>query len=269
MRLRDLIQLMERLDLGEPGAPRRPARENLEDLGKALTRALEDADFRLDCIEHDLAAWREWEASGWSGMKPPIATIPDLGFFVMMFFWPPGEVSPAHEHTSWTMSAVFHNRLQVMTYDWRRAVDERRLAQKNVFTAEPGRVGYIYDPAIHSPRNTTSTGTTSFHIYNSDDGPVLEKQVGPIEGLASYDKTSDDDVPVRPSSLFVRVRQEVLRAHAEAALRFPSPRTLSILESIHVPGDPTTRAAVAHSLRTLDPHGADARLARLSSAASD
>ena len=54
MRLRDLLELMERLDLGEPGKPRRPPRENLDEVGGALTRGLSDADFRLDCIEHDL-----------------------------------------------------------------------------------------------------------------------------------------------------------------------------------------------------------------------
>jgi hypothetical protein len=251
MRLGDLLSLLEELELGEPGQPRRPPHEELRKLQDELARGLADPDFRLDCIEHDLAAWQVWERSVWTGMKPPIATLPELGFFVMMFFWPPGEVSPPHEHTSWTMSAVFHNRLEVTTFDWNRAVETRRLETRNVFAAEPGRVGYIRDPAIHSPRNATGAGTTSFHIYNCDDGPVLHEQVGPIEGLASYEKSVDP--PARPPELFLRVRQDVLRAHIEAALRFPGPRTMGTLEAIHGAGDAETRDAAERSMRAIDP----------------
>jgi hypothetical protein len=262
MRFQEIVDLMARLDLGEPGRPRRPRRENLVVLQDTLRRGLEDPDFRLDCIELDLDAWRAWERSGWSGMKPPIATIPELGFFIMMFYWPPGEVSPPHEHTSWTMSAVFHNRLEVATYDWERAATARRLETRNLFTAEVGKVGFILEPAIHSPRNTTAEGATSFHIYNADDGPVLEAQVGPIEGLASYGTSGEEPLPPRPAALFLDARQRVLRAHAEAAERFPCGRSASVLEALHRGGDPETRAAVTRSMRIVDPAEADARVAR-------
>jgi hypothetical protein len=256
MRLRDLLELMERLDLGEPGQPRRPPRENLDAIKDALTRGLADADFRLDCIEHNLSAWREWERSGWRGMKPPIVTLPESGLIVTMFYWPPGEVCPAHEHTSWTMSAMFHNRLEVMTYHWDRALTHRRLERRSLFTAEPGRVGYIYDPAIHSPRNTFTSAAISFHIYNTDDDPVLEKQVGPVEGLTTYDGSRE--TPPRPPELFLRVRQDILRLHVEDARAMPCARTLDVLEAIHSIGDPITRTAVATAMRELDPSGADA-----------
>jgi hypothetical protein len=231
MRLRDLLDLMERLDLGEPGTPRRPPRENLDALRDALARGLADADFRLDCIEHDLAAWREWERSGWRGLKPPIVRLPDRGLLVKMFYWRPGEVCPPHEHTSWTLSAVFHNRLEVMTYHWDRALTERRLERRSQFIAEPGRAGYIYDPAIHSPRNTFASGAISFHVYNTDDDPVLEKQVGPIEGLTTYDGSAAM-LPPRTPEFLLRVRQTVLRLHSEAAGLIPCARTQDVLEQI-------------------------------------
>lgn len=233
MRLRDLVDLVQRLDLGEPGRPRRPPRERLDLVRDALARGLQDPDFRLDCIERDLDAWREWESSGWSGSKPPIASVPGLGITVIMFFWPPGLVSPPHEHTSWTMSAVFHNRLEVMTFDWERALRARRLEQRSLFTAEPGRAGYIRDPAIHSPRNPFASGATSFHIYNADDGPVLASQVGPIDGLETYDMAPDGDAaPRRPASLFLGARESVLRLHAEAAQLSPCERTAGVVEEI-------------------------------------
>jgi hypothetical protein len=237
MRLRDLLDRMERLDLGEPGRPRRPPRENLDVLKDALTRGLDDADFRLDCIEHDLAAWRQWQRRGWRGMKPPIVILPERGLFVMMFYWPPGEVCPPHEHTSWTMSAVFQNRLEVMTYHWDRALTERRLERRSLFAAEAGRVGYVYDPAIHSPRNPFASGAISFHIYNADDDPVLEKQVGPIEGLTTYDR-SPDSAPARPAELLLRVRQDVLRLHAESARRTSCARAAAVLDAIHAAAAP-------------------------------
>jgi hypothetical protein len=113
------------------------------------------------------------------------------------------------------------------------------------------RPGHSQYPAIHSPRNATGAGTTSFHIYNCDDGPVLHEQVGPIEGLASYEKSVDP--PARPPELFLRVRQDVLRAHIEAALRFPGPRTMGTLEAIHGAGDAETRDAAERSMRAIDP----------------
>jgi hypothetical protein len=264
MKLGDLIELMERLDLGEPGQARRPPRENLDHLRDAVARGLDDPEFRLDCIQHDLDAWKRWEESGWTGMKPALRRMPDLGFFLMMFYWPPGEVSPPHEHTSWTMSSMFHHRLDVMTYDWNTAVTERKLVKRSLFTAVPGPVGYIYDPAIHSPRNTTDRGAVSFHIYNSDDGPILEKQHGPIEGLETYDKSSTTaSPPPRPPSLFLRVRQEVLRCHAESAQRFPCAQTMAMLETLYGLGDAATRDVVGSAMIAVDAAGAEATLARL------
>ena len=264
MRLDDLIQLMRRLDLGEPGKPRRPPRENLSELQTAFSRGLADPDFALDCIEQDLRAWSDWEASGWKGRKPPIAAIPELGISMMFFFWPPGEVSLPHEHVSWTMSSVFHNRLRVTTYHWDRAVQERRLEEKNVFSAEPGRVGYIYNPCIHSPRNASADWATSIHIYNADDLPVLEKQVGPIEGLEPADSTADAAIyEARPPEVFLRVRECTYRVHAEAAARFPAARTMRFLEQLHRLGDASTQEVVARSMRALDPIEAEAKLRRL------
>ena len=265
MRLDDLTQLMARLDLGEPGVrPRRPPREELNRLRDALAAGLGDADFALDCVEADLRTWRAWETSGWKGRKAPIAAIPELGITVAMFFWPPGEVSQPHEHTSWTMSAVFHNRLEVTTFHWDRAVAARRLDKRNVFAAEVGRVGYVYDPAIHSPRNRSDSWATSIHIYNTDDVAVLEKQVGPIEGLESADDTADRArYESRPPAVFEYVRQCTYRVHAGALRRFPSARTVDVLESLWRLGDEATRDAAADSMRAAAPHDADERIRRL------
>ncbi len=266
MRLDDLMQLMTRLDLGEPGVrPRRPPREELDRLQDALAAGLAGPDFALDCIEADLRTWREWEASGWKGRKAPIGAIPELGITVVMFFWPPGEASQPHEHTSWTMSAVFHNRLEVTTFHWDRAVEARRLEKRNVFAAEVGRVGYVYDPCIHSPRNRSDGWATSIHIYNADDVAVLEKQVGPIEGLESADDDTADRArhEARPPAVFEYVRQCTYRVHADALRRFPSARTVEVLESLWRLGDAATRDTAVDSMRAVATHDADERIRRL------
>jgi predicted metal-dependent enzyme (double-stranded beta helix superfamily) len=269
MRLDDLMQLMTRLRLGEPGVrPRRPAREQLDTVRDAFAAGVAGADFALDCVEADLRTWREWEASGWKGRKAPLAAIPELGITVVMFFWPPGEVSQPHEHTSWTLSTVFHNPLEVTTFEWNVAVKERRLERRNVFTAEVGRVGYVYDPAIHSPRNRSDSWATSIHIYNADDVAVLEKQVGPIEGLESADEdAARARYESRPPAVFEHVRQCTYRVHADALRRYPSARTVDVLESLWRLGDPGTREAAEASIRAVSPHDADARIRRLSARA--
>jgi len=267
MRVLELVELMEKLDLGEAGRPRRPPHENLRAIQEALARGLADPEFRLDCIERDLSVWAGWEASGWNGMKPAMIALPELGLFVRVFFWPPGQVSPPHEHTSWTMSAVFHNRLQVMTYHWDRAIAARRLEKRSRFWAESGRVGYIYDPAIHSPSNPGERGAISFHIYNADDGPVLERQVGPIEGLSASAKASDDPtLSARRPEVLRSARESLYRVHAEAALEFPCSRTMEVLEALYRRGDPITRDFVAQSMRAHDAAAADTHLRRLAGA---
>ncbi len=93
---------------------------------------------------------------------------------------------------------------------------------------------------------------------------MLEKQVGPIEGLES----ADDDAgraryESRPPAVFEHVRQCTYRVHVEALRRFPSARTVGVLESLWQLGDAATRDAAAASIRAVSPHDADARIRRL------
>ena len=58
---------------------------------------------------------------------------------------------------------------------------------------------------------------------------MLEKQVGPIEGLTTYDGSADR-LPPRTPEFLLSVRQDVLRMHTEVAQIVPCARTSSILE---------------------------------------
>ena len=86
MLLSGLTNLMRELRLGPSREWTRPPRDKVRILQDAVARGLREREFTFDCIERDVRAWEEWKTSGWMGMKPPIATVDELGISVMLFF---------------------------------------------------------------------------------------------------------------------------------------------------------------------------------------
>jgi predicted metal-dependent enzyme (double-stranded beta helix superfamily) len=231
----DLLELLRKLDLDEgPGGSRRPPRDNVRAVQHALGAWLADEPFYLDCIELELLALEPR-----AERRPAMFRMRDRPLVVQMFYWWPGRVAPPHEHTAWTVTAVFFNHLQVTTYDWDVAYRERRLARKNVFTAEQGRAGHIYDRCIHNPSNHTHRDSMSMHLFNESDVPRIEREVGPIPGMSAPTSTA-----VADTATAAHTRQRQLRVLASAASQFRSPRATSILRSISAAGDPETQARV-------------------------
>jgi len=234
MRFTDLLTVIRGLDLDDD--TRRPPRDNVRAIQHALSACLADEEFCLDCIELELAAIASPPAGG---RRESMFRMRDRPLRFEMFYWWPGRVAAAHEHTRWTVTAVFFNSLQVTTYDWDVAFRERRLERKNVFVASQGKAGHIYDRCIHNPANGTNRDSMSIHIFNLGDAPLIEREVGPIAGLGL---PSAGSAPHTDS--FASKRQRQLRVLAQAVCQYYSPRAIGILDAIVSRGDAETQARI-------------------------
>jgi hypothetical protein len=234
VRFDDLLTLLRGLDLDDD--VRRPPRDNVRAIQHSLSACLADEDFCLDCIELELAALASRPAGG---RRASMFVMPDRPLRFEMFYWWPGRVAAAHEHTRWTVTAVFFNSLQVTTYDWDIAFRERRLERKHVFVAPQGKAGHIYDRCIHNPANGTNRDSMSIHIFNASDVPLIENEVGPIPGLGLPSAGS-----AQHNESFASKRQRQLRVIAQAACQYRSPRAIAILDRILASGDAETQARV-------------------------
>jgi predicted metal-dependent enzyme (double-stranded beta helix superfamily) len=237
MRFADLVGVLRSLDLKDRGAHgRRPPRDDVRAVQAALTAMLADEEFYLDCVDLEAEA-----TSSATPERPfaPLYRVEDLDLQFRMFYWWPGKAAPPHEHTAWTVTAVFYNTLEITTFDWEVAFREQRLASKNRFTGVQGMAGHIFDRCIHCPANLTDKLATSIHIFNGADRPQIEREVGPIAGMAP------------PTAAFVRgpheavrlaaLKQLRLRALAHIVGQFRSERARRTLDAIAAAGDDLTR----------------------------
>ena len=229
MRFYELPRLIASLDLEERrgGTTRRPPRDNVRAVQNLLAGALLDEDFYLDCIDKEIDANLRRTADH---PRQPFFRMPDLGIKIHMFYWYPNKTIPPHEHTAWTVTAVFYNRLQVTTYDWDYAVRERKLQQKSQFEAEQAKAGHIFEPCIHNPGNATNLVTTSIHIFNSADVPCLEVD-GPVEGIGDTQWIPPDD-PMERAAIIAEGAQQHLRVMARVLAQFRSKRARMLLGKI-------------------------------------
>jgi hypothetical protein len=137
----------------------------------SVSDAIADEEFLADCVAHEL------EVVEHSRRRPgllPFFEMPDLGIRFSFGYWPPGAVPGAHEHTAWTITAVCRNELEIVTFDRPESYRRRTLVQKRRFRADVGQVGFIYEPAIHAPRNASRDWTLSFHVTSPRDGERVD-----------------------------------------------------------------------------------------------
>lgn len=171
MKLDDLCTVIDRGDFPVADARDDPTRDTVLAARAAVTEAVRDDDFLLDCValELDLLQQRIFR-----GGLVPFFTMPRLGIGFSFGYWWPGSRAGAHEHTAWTITAVCRNELTVQTYDRDQSYRQRRLIPKNRFEATAGSAGFIYDPCIHNPSNTSERWSISLHLYSPRDGRVLD-----------------------------------------------------------------------------------------------
>jgi hypothetical protein len=174
MKLDDLCAILDRTQLPAAQAREHPERESVLAVRSALTKAVRDDEFLTDCMAHELDALEQRSIR--RGLVP-FYTLPASGIGFAFGYWPPGSSAGAHEHTAWSVTAVFRNQLLVQTFDCEESYRRQELIPKNLFDAPAGRAGFIYEPCIHDPRNPTNRWSLSLHVYSPRDGERIDREV--------------------------------------------------------------------------------------------
>jgi hypothetical protein len=253
MEFREFVSLLRSSDLGDPGTAGLPPRDHVRAVQNALGAALATEEFVIDCLEIELAH------AGEAQRPPDLWVVPERGIHVRLVRWAPGVGAGPHEHTSWTVTGVIHNRLEIQTYRMEDAYARRELVPKNRFFADRGAVGHIYEPCIHEPRNTTERGAASIHVFNENDRPRIEAEVGPIAGLgleSARDRRPAGARAVTPNERLMGVCGQ----QVAMLLGFRSERAFHHLEAIYRLGNAPTRVFAARALLRFDRPLAERRL---------
>ncbi|WP_437909096.1 hypothetical protein WME95_15185 [Sorangium sp. So ce327] len=254
MRLAELTALFGRLDFPGPEGRGHPPRDHVRALEGAVRAGLADDELLLDLFALEI------ERRDGAPELAPFHVLPELGVRLAFAYWRPGRAAGAHEHSDWTVTAVVHNTLDVATFDWDATARARRLVPKRLFSAEAGRVGHIYGPCIHDPRNPTGSWSISLHLFGPHDGPVIEAQVGPIEGLTPMAPRAEPDDAL--SAALLAHEQECVRRAQIDAIGRRGPQAAALLARLHARGDAGTRRRAARALGRTEDLGAHTVLAR-------
>ena len=239
MKLDDVLEGIESIEFPVAGEQAHPDRDAVKAARAAVQSAVVDDEFLADCIAHELKliARKEFRRG-----LVPFLTIPALGIRFAFGYWPPGGTPGPHEHTAWTITAVCRNELEVHTYDREESYRRHELVPKNCFPAEAGRVGYIYEPSIHAPMNTSQDWSLSLHVTSPRDGEPME-DCEPVSGLRTARRRMPPPSHPYASAIAARLRTE--RVHLLAR----------VLSAMTVAGAPTLLAECAalgsHSTRKL------------------
>jgi hypothetical protein len=256
VRLEDVCERILALEFPADEDDAHPPRDAVVGVRVILREALATDELLVDCIAHELRLLEHVRQR--SGLMP-FFTIPKLGVHFAFGYWAPGQAPGPHEHTAWTVTAVCRNQLEVVTYDHPESYRRRELVQKNRFTARAHEVGFIYEPAIHAPRNTSADWSLSFHVTSPRDG----EPVGGVEPLlprpgSSGDGPASDHPYVR--ALKARERQRKANLLAWTLLSTQLPQRLELLVACFRIASSSARRMMADAMPEQFSAGASPRL---------
>jgi hypothetical protein len=247
MKIADLDNVFHRSQFPTIGTRDHPELAAVQGARYALAAAIIDDEFLLDCISMELTLLKSDNPR--RGLVP-FFTIPDLGIQFAFGFWPPGGTPGPHEHTAWTITAVCRNALEVLTFDRAESYRRHELVQKNLFMAPAGRTGYIYEPCIHQPKNTTNDWSLSMHVTSPRDGEICGEeampQLGPPVSLPSVPSVEEDHPYSRV--WIARRRQEYARELARVIMPMNLPDVQQVLAQCCALASSPTRRMIARRM---------------------
>ena len=246
MRLDDLSGMLEELPFPDASDSTLPERDTVLRVRAALADYVLDDAVLADCIADELKLI-ESTASQRRGLVP-FLSLPRTGINLAFAYWRPRGSFGPHEHTAWTVTTVCRNQLQVVTFDREQSYRQRSLVEKNCFDAPAGRVGYIYEPCIHEPKNVSDDWSLSLHIFSPHDGMQAPDQPDPLPEIGRADGSPRRAVeqPAGYAALLLARQRMVQIAQLSrilAAMR--APHASRLLSECHRLGSPTTQAFIA------------------------
>ncbi|AUX38915.1 uncharacterized protein SOCE26_002960 [Sorangium cellulosum] len=247
MKLDDLCATFQSLAFPRLGERAHPERQAVLDARAQVFTAVADDEFLADCIDRELRLIEEGRLR--RGLSP-FFTLPELGIHFTFGYWSPGMTPGPHEHTAWTITAVCRNWLEVLTYNREESYRRRGLVPKNRFEAPAGKVGYIYDPCIHEPRNTSDEWSLSLHIVSPRDGerPADQPEPLPVLQSASGVPVAGDAHPFT-SVLIARQRERYLRLLTRILLKMHVAAAPALLARCFGLASSATRRLIQRSAR--------------------
>lgn len=106
-----------------------------------LKEALSLDEFRINCIESVLDTMDHCLNNDLQWHSPEIYNNENLGYSVRIVFWPAFYENNPHQHKTWSVTGVFHNKLNVNTFEMLE--NPARLRRDRLITATKGEVGYL------------------------------------------------------------------------------------------------------------------------------
>jgi len=168
------------------------------------TIAIKNDDFICDCISLEID---RLGLNKFSTGLSPFYTLPDTGIRFSLGYWSPGSGADAHEHTAWTITGVYSNKLEVTTYDREASYKTNSLIPKNHFEGLSGSTGFIYGPCIHAPKNTSKNWSLTFHASSPLDGLRPDDYPEPLSCLVD-DYTIGPELSSHPYFKVITARQK-------------------------------------------------------------
>ncbi len=250
MKLDELCGLFERHAFPEERVRERPDKDAVLAARAAVTAAVRDDEFLVDCIGYELTLLERPTRRRQNLL--PFFTLPGYGVRFAFGYWPPGSNAGAHEHTDWTITGVCRNQLIVQTFDRDESYRRQTLVPKNLFDAHAGEVGFIYEPCIHDPRNPTDQWSLSMHVSSPHDGqkPADQEQCLPILDEFDSRRVSGLGAPY-DKVIALRTRQRKLRAIAQFLAQVEAVPVAQLLERCVQQGSLVTRRFI-HGLGSSD-----------------
>jgi hypothetical protein len=258
MRFADLRERFDKIEFPAQGEPSHPERESVLMARSTIQSAVIDDEFLADCIEFELQLIVGTEFR--RGLVP-FHTIQESGIRFAFGYWPPGGTPGPHEHTAWTITAVCRNELEVHTYDRAESYRRGELVPKNHFPAAAGRVGYIYDPSIHAPINTSCDWSLSLHITSPRDGEPIEACEPPL-GMTQRQRPLPPPTHPYATAAAARIRSQGVHVLARTLADMKIARASRLLEKCAELGSHSTRKLVADALNVGEGRRAPYRLQR-------
>jgi hypothetical protein len=243
MRLADVRERFAGIEFPSADEHTHPDRDAVITARSTIQSAVVDDEVLADCIALELQLIADTEFR--RGLVP-FLTIPELGVRFAFGYWPPGGTPGPHEHTAWTITAVCRNQLEVHTYDRDESYRRRELVPKNHFPAAAGRVGYIYEPSIHAPINTSPDWSLSLHIVSPRDGEPIEP-CEPPAGLSPRQRRLPPPTHPYASAVAARVRNEGVHVLARALAEMNVASAPTLLDQCAALGSHSTRKLAAQT----------------------
>lgn len=144
----------------------------LREMRDLLKCELSDDEFRLQCIQQVLSTIDNCDNEQKIWNAPHIFYHEKLRFSVRIIFWPGFYENNPHQHKTWGVTGVFHNCLNIHTYELLE--DQKCLRKEKSIAASYGDTGYLFPSCIHNVSNPTHEVSASIHIFNNlnVDSPV-------------------------------------------------------------------------------------------------